>query len=95
MASLRSARCNTSKMSLSAAIERSAAPAAVRLALERLHETQPGLLDRLTGDDRLREAFVAVTAASRFLTELVLTESAAFEVLADLDDRPAPAFRCE
>ena len=90
MASLRSARCNTSKMSLSAAIERSAAPAAVRLALERLHETQPGLLDRLTGDDRLREAFVAVTAASRFLTELVLTESAAFEVLADLDDRPAP-----
>ncbi|MDP1803617.1 MAG: hypothetical protein Q8K72_00480, partial [Acidimicrobiales bacterium] len=76
-------------MSLPAAIERSAAPAAVRLALQRLGETQPQVLDRLAGDDRLREAFVAVTAASRSLTELVLTDPAAVEVLADLERRPA------
>ncbi len=81
--------CDTFPMSLRAAIERSAAPAAVRLALERLGETQPSVLDRLAGDDRMREAFVAVTAASRSLTELVLTDPAAVEVLADLERRPA------
>ncbi|HET7722629.1 MAG TPA: hypothetical protein VFK43_21870, partial [Acidimicrobiales bacterium] len=75
-------------MYLPAAIERSAAPAAVRLALERLGESQPAVLDRLAGEGRLRDAFVAVTGASRSLTELVLTEPAAVEVLADLERRP-------
>ena len=90
MTSLRAEHCDTFHVSLPAAIERSAAPAAVRLALERLGEAQPSVLDRLAGDDRLREAFVAVTAASRSLTELVVTESAAIEVLADLECRHAP-----
>ena len=78
-------------MSLPAAIDRSAAPAAVRLALERLGEAQPATLDRLAGDDRLLEAFVAVTAASRSLAELLVTDGAALEVLADLGRRPALA----
>ena len=78
-------------MSLQVAVERSAAPAAVRLAVERLAETSPDLVDRLEDDARLRAGFVAVTAASRSLTELLLAEPAALAVLADLDRRPALA----
>ncbi len=73
-------------MSLPAAIERSAAPAAVRLALDR---AGGGLRDRLEAGEQLREAFVAVTAASRSLTELVLSDPMAVDVLDDLDSRPS------
>ena len=75
-------------MSLAAAIERSAAPASVRLAVDRLGEGRPAVLDRLQDDPTLRDAFVAVTAASRSLTELALTDPVAIDVLADLDRRP-------
>lgn len=75
-------------MSLPAAIDSSAAPAAVRLAVERLRDTAPALAGRLAEDRRLGDAFVAVSAASRSLTELVLSDPAAFDVLADLDRRP-------
>jgi len=75
-------------MSLRVAVERSAAPAAVRVALERLTEDDPGLAGRLEEEDGLRAAVVAVTAASRSLTELCLADPAAIEVLADLERRP-------
>ena len=75
-------------MSLVVAVERSAAPAAVRMAVERLTEAHPGVAGRLEDDSRLQAGFVAVTAASRSLTELLLAEPAALGVLADLDRRP-------
>ena len=71
------------------AVEKSAAPAAVALALERLEESAPGLTDRLHEDPALRAALVAVVAASRSLTELLVADPAALDVLADLD-RPRP-----
>src|SRR5687768_6150100 len=74
-------------MSLQAAIERSAAPGAVRVAVERLTEADPGLGARLQEDAGLRSAIVAVTAASRSLTELLLSEPEALDVLGDLDRR--------
>lgn len=85
MQSLWGTGCDTFPMSLPAAVERSAAPAAVRLAVDR---ADPGLRDRLEADARLATAFVAVTAASRSLTELLLTDPGAIDVLADLDRRP-------
>ncbi len=75
-------------MSLAIAIERSAAPAAVRLAVQRLTEADPGLADRLEDDTGLQAGLVAVTAASRSLTELLLADPAALEALSDLDRRP-------
>jgi len=75
-------------MSLQAAVDRSAAPPAVRLALQRLTEAHPDLAGRLEDDARLRDAVVAVTAASRSLTELLLGEPVAIDVLADLARRP-------
>ncbi|MDQ3979727.1 MAG: bifunctional [glutamine synthetase] adenylyltransferase/[glutamine synthetase]-adenylyl-L-tyrosine phosphorylase [Actinomycetota bacterium] len=72
---------------LDEAVERSAAPAAVAVALERLTEAHPGLDGRLAEDERLRRALVAVLAASRSLTDLCVTEPAAFDVLSDLDQR--------
>jgi [glutamine synthetase] adenylyltransferase / [glutamine synthetase]-adenylyl-L-tyrosine phosphorylase len=74
---------------LQSAVERSAVPPVVRVAVERLVEADPGLADRLEDDARLRQALVAVTAASRSLTDLCLAEPAAIEVLSDLDARPA------
>jgi [glutamine synthetase] adenylyltransferase / [glutamine synthetase]-adenylyl-L-tyrosine phosphorylase len=78
-------------MSLPAAIERSAAPAAVRVAVERLTDLDRRLATRLEDDACLQAAFVTVAAASRSLTELMLTDRAAIEVLADLDRRPTLA----
>ena len=71
------------------AVEKSAAPAAVAVALERLEESAPGLTHRLHGDAGLRTAVVAVVAASRSLTELVVADRSAVDVLADLD-HPRP-----
>ncbi|MEA2933019.1 MAG: [glutamine synthetase] adenylyltransferase / [glutamine synthetase]-adenylyl-L-tyrosine [Actinomycetota bacterium] len=75
-------------MSLQTAIERSAAPGAVAVALERLADAVPGVRDRLAADHALRHAVIAVTAASRSLTELLMSEPAAVDVLADLQRRP-------
>src|SRR3954469_17992496 len=75
-------------MSLAAAVERSAAPALVRVAVERLGEDRPGVTGRLEDQPALADAFVAVTSASRSLTELVVTDPAAIEVLSDLGCRP-------
>ncbi|MFP5318676.1 MAG: bifunctional [glutamine synthetase] adenylyltransferase/[glutamine synthetase]-adenylyl-L-tyrosine phosphorylase [Acidimicrobiia bacterium] len=69
------------------AVERSAAPAAVALALDRLEESHPGLTGRLHDDPALCDALIAVVAASRSLTELLVADAAAIEVLAALDRR--------
>src|SRR4051794_37893177 len=73
------------------AVERSADPAAVRLAVEQVLEHHPDLKQRMTADGGLRDAFIAVTAASRFLTRLLTADASALEGLAALDDRPPPA----
>ena len=73
-----------------AAIDRSAAPAIVGVALDRLTDNHPGLAERLETDAALRAAIVAVTAASRSLTDLLAADPTALEVLADLDTRPDP-----
>ncbi len=78
-------------MSLQTAIERSAAPPAVSVAVEQLLEAVPGLDARLEEDDHFREALVAVTAASRSLTRLLLADPLALDVLADPDRRPVLA----
>jgi len=68
--------------------ERSAAPAMVAVALERLTEAHPDLAPRLVDDDRLLGSIVAVTGASRSLTELLVADPGALAVLSDLDQRP-------
>jgi glutamate-ammonia-ligase adenylyltransferase len=70
------------------AIERSAAPPAVEVALARLVEAHPELAGRLEGDETLRAAVVALAGASRSLTQRLLTDRDAVEVLAELDERP-------
>src|SRR5919199_3023239 len=74
---------------LDEAVEHSAAPAVVTVALQRLTEAHAGLADRLVEDDGLRRALVAVVAASRSLTDVCVTEPAALDVLADLERRPS------
>jgi [glutamine synthetase] adenylyltransferase / [glutamine synthetase]-adenylyl-L-tyrosine phosphorylase len=70
-------------------IERSAAPVLVRDALGRLGEHAPDLADRLA-EDRLRQAVIAVIAASRSLTRLIEHHpDDALGILARLDGRPA------
>ena len=75
-------------MSLQTAIERSASPAAVGVALERLSDAVPGVQARLVADSALRDAVFAVTGASRSLTELLVSDPEALEVLGDLGRRP-------
>ncbi|MGH9277724.1 MAG: bifunctional [glutamine synthetase] adenylyltransferase/[glutamine synthetase]-adenylyl-L-tyrosine phosphorylase [Acidimicrobiales bacterium] len=73
---------------LQEAIDRSAAPAAVSVALARLSDAHAGLAKRLEEDAHLRSAVVAVTGASRSLTDLLVARSDAIEVLTRLDERP-------
>ena len=75
---------------LAADAERSAAPAAVTNALQQLRERDHDLDDRLRADEGMRHALVAVVAASRSLTRLLLASPDALDVLADLD-RAVPA----
>ena len=75
---------------LRATVEHSADPAGVKVALARLTEADPEREPRLEEDASLREALVAVLAASRSLTDLCLADPAALDVLADLDHRPPP-----
>ncbi|HMG45815.1 MAG TPA: bifunctional [glutamine synthetase] adenylyltransferase/[glutamine synthetase]-adenylyl-L-tyrosine phosphorylase [Acidimicrobiales bacterium] len=71
---------------LTGLVERSADPRGVRDALERL---RPEQCDRLQGDADAAATFVAVVAASRSLTRLLLADDDTFDVLTRLDDRPA------
>jgi glutamate-ammonia-ligase adenylyltransferase len=71
-------------------VERSAAPVAVRVAVDRVAALHPDLHDRLAADPRLAAALVAVTAASGELTRLLATDPAALDVLADLGRRAPP-----
>ncbi|MGH9224935.1 MAG: bifunctional [glutamine synthetase] adenylyltransferase/[glutamine synthetase]-adenylyl-L-tyrosine phosphorylase [Acidimicrobiales bacterium] len=73
---------------LQEAIERSAVPAAVAVAVERLAEIHDGLTDRLNANDRLRQAVVGVTGASRSLTEFLIAEPAALDVIANVVEDP-------
>jgi glutamate-ammonia-ligase adenylyltransferase len=75
---------------LAGLVESSADPSAVRLVLERLESAAPGTDDRLKDDPRLAAAVVAVAAASRSLPVVLETDAGAFDVLAALDERPAP-----
>src|SRR5690349_1694756 len=73
---------------LDEAIERSAAPAGVRIGIERLVAAQPDAETRLRADRVLAAAVVAVVAASRSLGRLVTTDPGIVDVLADLETRP-------
>ncbi|GAC1315972.1 MAG: bifunctional [glutamine synthetase] adenylyltransferase/[glutamine synthetase]-adenylyl-L-tyrosine phosphorylase [Acidimicrobiales bacterium] len=72
---------------LGEAAERSASPEAVHAALARLADVQPGVVDRLVASAALRDALVAVLAASRSLAQLCTTEPTAIDVLGDLARR--------
>ncbi len=71
-------------------VDRSADPERVRGALERLARVHPDLHERLAADHALERALVAVVAASRLLSDLLATDGAALDVVANLDDRPPP-----
>ncbi|MGH2770665.1 MAG: bifunctional [glutamine synthetase] adenylyltransferase/[glutamine synthetase]-adenylyl-L-tyrosine phosphorylase, partial [Actinomycetota bacterium] len=73
--------------SLTEVVERSAAPAAVEIALDRLAERHPDLPPRLEADEALARAVVSVISASRSLTRVLMVDPDAIEVLADLDRR--------
>jgi glutamate-ammonia-ligase adenylyltransferase len=75
---------------LADAIERSAAPAAVAVAVDRLVEAHPKLRERLAEDAGLGVALIAVAGASRSLTQRLVGDAAGIDVLAHLDDRPRP-----
>ncbi len=70
-------------------VEHSAAPVAVRAALENLVDAAPATVERLVADPGLAATAVAVIAASRSLTRTIDADPVtATEVLADLDHRP-------
>jgi glutamate-ammonia-ligase adenylyltransferase len=69
------------------AVEFSAAPAAVSVAIERLVDRHAGLGDRLAADPALAAAVVAVTGASRSLTVQLEADAGSIDVLTDLDRR--------
>ena len=68
-------------MELTDLVERSAAPGAVRAALERLGG---GVAERLTASPALAEAVVTVVAASRSATRLIETDPDALDVIAEV-----------
>jgi len=72
---------------LSDVADRTARPAAVRAALERLVEDQPALADELTADRRLLDALARVIDASPALTRLLHADGQALDVLRRLDER--------
>ncbi len=69
------------------AIERSADPVGVRLALDRIDSAHPSFADRVEADAALRDATIAVVGASRSLTMLLEVDPVAVDVLANLDVR--------
>ena len=70
-------------------VERSADPDAARLALDRLFERFPEALGRLSSATAA-DALVAVTAASRSLTRLLVSDPVALDVIDDLARRTPP-----
>ncbi len=75
--------------SLDDAVDRSASPAWVRAAVERLVEGRPELADELADDRSLRAPLLAVVAASRSLTRLLEQDDDALDVLRHLE-HPVP-----
>lgn len=67
------------------AIERSADPAGVRIGLSRVFDAHPDLVDQLAGADLVRDAVVAVVAASRSLTRALEADPGIVAVLHDAD----------
>ncbi len=74
-------------LSLDEAVERSAAPAESRRAIERLAAARPDAAKLLADDPDLVAATVAVTGVSRALARVVETDPEALGVLAALDER--------
>ena len=74
---------------LKEAIEHSAAPAMVQVSVDRLCDAHDGVRDLLAGDDRLRDAVIAIAGASRSVTNFVIADPASLQTLAALDTRPA------
>ena len=68
-------------------VGRSAAPELVGVALDRLAARRADAADRLRNDPRLGHTVVTVMAASRSLTDLLVTDPTALDVVADLDTR--------
>ena len=68
--------------------DRSAAPSVVRTTLAQLTEADPRAVELLAEDAALRRAVVAVLAASRSLSRVVVTDRLALELLGRLDHRP-------
>lgn len=69
-------------------VDRSAAPDAVRNALAQLAEAEPSSEAMLAEDRGLRRGVVAVLAASRSLTRVVVADVMALDVLGHLGRRP-------
>ncbi|MHB8295551.1 MAG: [protein-PII] uridylyltransferase family protein [Acidimicrobiales bacterium] len=69
---------------LTATVQGSAAPQPTAIAIARLVDAEPGLLERMTSDPALSEVIVTVISASRFLTQLCITDRRAIEVLAEV-----------
>ncbi len=74
-------------------IERSADPAGVTVALERVVSANPGAGDWLDRDPELRAALIAVAAASPWLARVCATEPAALAILANLHQPGDPVPR--
>jgi glutamate-ammonia-ligase adenylyltransferase len=72
-------------------IDRAAEPGQARLGLTRLLDAHPELADRLTGDQLFASALVALSDASRSLSEAVIADPG---LLAPLDDPEALAAEC-
>jgi [glutamine synthetase] adenylyltransferase / [glutamine synthetase]-adenylyl-L-tyrosine phosphorylase len=75
--------------SVEEALDFSAAPAAARMVLERIESGRPGTAERLTADEQLCRAVVAIAGASRAMAERLVYDPGSIEVLAHLDVRPA------
>jgi [glutamine synthetase] adenylyltransferase / [glutamine synthetase]-adenylyl-L-tyrosine phosphorylase len=68
---------------LTEAVERSADPAAARALLTRLLDEHPSLADELAGNPLLRDALVAMSAASRSLSNAVVHDPSLLDPLRD------------
>jgi [glutamine synthetase] adenylyltransferase / [glutamine synthetase]-adenylyl-L-tyrosine phosphorylase len=82
---------------LSEAVERSADPIAARALLTRLLEEHPPLADELANSPLLRDTVVALSAASRSLSNAIVHDQSLLDPLRDGDDfereRDLPAYR--
>jgi glutamate-ammonia-ligase adenylyltransferase len=76
---------------VSAAVERSADPNAARAVLERLVERDPAITDVVVARPGVREALVAIAAASRSLTNALVRDPSLVDALDDLDAPLDPA----